>query len=183
MAAASLWVGGEGKVRREFTSLSDQPLQCRSDEKVLWAPSSGSFTMKPLPEGPKPAATPALRLAQMRKLAARFTGDFLAWPAKEWEELRLMPQPLYRYSPNKGEVEGAIFALSQSNDPEVLLVLELVNQKGDAPPTWKYGLARMSSVKMRVRLDDKEVWSVKPYWSNPRAPEDPYQEAEDGTYP
>lgn len=179
----SLWIGAEGTVRREFVSLSDQPLQCKHDGKAIWAPGSGSFTKKPLPDGPKPAATPALQLALMRRLAKRFTGDFLGGSNKEWEELRLMPEPLYRYTADKGGVDGAIFALAQSNDPEVLVVLEQASPTPDAPATWSYGLARMSSARLRVNLDGKEVWSAKPYWSNPRAMEDPYQEAEDGKLP
>ncbi|WP_162667414.1 hypothetical protein [Gemmata massiliana] len=183
VAVGSLWIGDEGTVRREFASLSDQALQCRRNEKVVWAPKSDGFAMKPLPDAPKPATTPALRLAQMRKLAARYSGEFAVPTGKGWEDLRLMPQPLYRYTTDKGAAEGAIFALAQANDPEMLVVLELASPKPGAPQTWSYGIARMSSAQMRVRLDDKEIWSVKAYWSNPRATEDPYQEAEDGKFP
>jgi hypothetical protein len=183
VVVGSLWIGDDGKVRREFVSLSDQPLQCKRDGKTIWAPGADSFAKKPLTDGPKPADTPALQLVQMRRLAKRFTGDFHVGSGKAWEELRLMPEPLYRYTADKGAVEGAIFALAQSNDPEVLVVLELASSKPDTPATWSYGLARMSSWPLRVSLDGKEIWSVKGYWSNPRALEDPYQEAADGKYP
>jgi hypothetical protein len=93
-----------------------------------------------------------------------------------------MPQPLYRYTADNGAAEGAVFALAQANDPEVLVVLELARPVPNGA-AWSYGLARMSSAQLRVRLDDREVWSAKAYWSNPRAPEDPYQEAEDGKFP
>jgi hypothetical protein len=184
MAAASLWVGADGKVRREFTSLTDQELRCVREGETVWAPRSGIVTKKPIPEAPKPASTSAARLAQMRRLADRFSADFDTWPAKGWENLRLLPQPLYRYtSADHGVVDGAIFALAQSNDPEVLLVLELARPSPDAMPAWSYAFARMSSKRMRARLDDQEVWSVEGYYSKPRTPEDPYQEAEDGKYP
>jgi hypothetical protein len=184
MVAASMWLGADGKVRREFTSLTDEPLRCVREGQTIWAPRSGTFARKPLPDAPKPASTPASRLAQMRRLAERFSADFDPWPAKGWEELRLLAQPLYRYAAaDQGVADGAIFALAQANDPEVLIVLELARPAADAAPAWSYALARMSSKRMRARLDGKEVWSVDAYYSKPRAPEDPYQEAEEGKYP
>jgi hypothetical protein len=180
---ACLRVRPDGGVWREFTSLSDQPLKCERDGRVIWSPPSGGVAWKPLPEAPKPAATPALRLAQARRLAERFSADFGLGMTDRWEELRLMTQPIYRYTAEKGTVEGAIFALAQSNDPEAIVLIELKRPAGDAPPTWSYALARTSSQRMRGRLDGKEVWSVTGYWSNPRSKEDPYQEASDGKYP
>ena len=45
------------------------------------------------------------------------------------KELRLLPQPLYRYEPNDGDspmVDGAVFGYvwTIGTDPEVLLVVE-----------------------------------------------------------
>jgi len=182
-ALACLWIRNDGGVWREFTSFSDEPLRCERGGRMVWAPKSSSSPRKPLPDASKPAATPALRLSQMRRLAERFSGDFELRPAKRWEALRLMPQPLYRFTAEKGAVEGAIFALVQANDPEILVMLELGRPAQDAPPTWSYALARMSSQKLRLRLDDKEVWTAEPYWSNPRRLEDPYMEGPDGKYP
>jgi hypothetical protein len=182
-AVAALRVRPDGAVWREFTSLSEQGLRCEREGQVVWSPRPGGLARKPLPDAPEPASTPALRLAQMRRLAERFSAEFDHLSAGRWEELRLMPQPLYRYAADKGAAEGAIFALAQSNDPEALLILELARPAADAPPAWGYALARMSSQPMRVRLDGKEVWSVNGYWSNPRSREDPYQEAADGKFP
>jgi hypothetical protein len=181
-AVAALRIRPEGTVWREFTSLSDQSLMCKRDGQTIWAPQAGSIVKKPLPEAPEPAATPALRLVQMRRQAERFSADFDHLSAGRWEDLRLLPQPIYRYTADKGTVEGAIFALAQANDPEAVLILELTRPAPDAKPTWSYALARMSSQPMRARLDGKEVWSVKGYWSNPRSKEDPYQEAADGKF-
>jgi hypothetical protein len=41
----------------------------------------------------------------------------------------------------------------------------------------------MSSARMRLRIDGKEVWEVDYYWGNPRAATDPYAEAGEGRYP
>jgi hypothetical protein len=178
-AVGCLRVRPNGGVWREFTSLSDQALRCQRDGATVWSPAAGSFTKKPLPDGPKPAGTPALRLAQLRRQAERFAGDFAIATPDNWEALRRLPQPVYRYTADGGDTEGAIFALAQANDPEALVILELAK----SPPAWSYGVARTSSQRMRVRLDDKEVWTTKGYWSNPRSRNDPYQEATDGKYP
>jgi hypothetical protein len=182
VAVAALRVRGDGAVWREFTSLSDQALLCKRDGQTVWSPQESGLVKKPLSDTPEPAATPGLRLAQARRLAERFSADFDHLSAGRWEALRMMPQPIYRYTAEKGTVEGAIFALVQANDPEALLILELARPAGDVKPTWSYALARASSQPMRARLDDKEVWSVKGYWSNPRSKDDPYQEAADGKF-
>jgi hypothetical protein len=182
-AVAALRIRPDGAVWREFTSLSEHSLVCKRDGKTIWAPTTGSLVKKPLPEAPEPAATPALRLVQMRRQAERFTADFDHLAAGRWEDLRLLAQPIYRYTAEKGTVEGAIFALVQANDPEAIVILEVTRPAGDAKPTWTYALARMSSQPMRARLDGKEVWSVKGYWSNPRSKDDHYQEAADGKFP
>jgi hypothetical protein len=182
VAGGTVWIGGEGDVHREFVTLTDQPLKCERNGKAVWTPRADGFVRKPLPEGPKPAGTAALRLVQLRRQAERFTADFEIRSVKGKEDLRLMPQPLYRYTADKGAIEGAIFALVHNSDPELLVVLELVDPAGDKP-AWSYAPARMSSARMRLRLDGKEVWERDYYWGNPRAPTDPYMEARDGTYP
>jgi hypothetical protein len=181
-AVACLRVRPDGAVWREFTSLTERGLRCERDRQVVWSPKPGGIAPRPLPGAPAPAATPALRLAQLRRQAERFSGEFDHLSAGRWEELRLLPQPVYHYTADKGAAEGAIFALAQANDPEAVVVLELARPT-DAPPAWTYAVARTSSQPMRVRLDGKEVWSVGGYWSNPRSREDPYQEAADGKFP
>jgi hypothetical protein len=181
-AAASVRVAPDGAVWREFVTLTHQGLRCTRDGKAVWSPRAGGFAHKPLPDAPAPAATPALRLAQLRRQAERFSADFDHLSAGRWEDLRLLTQPIYKYTADGGATEGAVFALAQANDPEALVVLEVARPAG-APPAWTYALARMSSQPMRARLDGREVWSVGGYWSNPRSPDDPYQEAPAGRFP
>ena len=181
VAVAALRIRPDGGFWREFTSLSEEPLVCKRGGKMIWSPQLG-IVRKPLPDAPKPAGTPAPRLVQMRRLAERFSVEFDHLSAMRWEELRLLPQPIYRYVEDKGAVEGAIFALAQSNDPEALLILEL-KRPAKGQPMWEYALARASSQRMRARLDDKEVWTVNGYWSHPRSRDDPYQETPDGMFP
>jgi hypothetical protein len=182
VAVGTVWIGGEGDAHREFTTLTDQALVCKRNGKDIWTPKGDGVVRKPLPDAPKPAGTAPLRLVQMRRQAERFTADFEVRAVKGKEELRLMPQPLRQYTADNGAVEGAIFALAHNNDPELLVILELANPAG-GKPVWSYTPVRCSSVRMRLRLDDKEVWEVDYYWTNPRVPTDLYMEAGDGRYP
>ena len=177
VAAASLWIRADGAMGREFTSLADGPLVCAREGAAVWTPQSASLPRRLLPDAPQPSDSVALRLVQMRREAARFSGAFYPGMSETGEQIRVMPQPLERYAAEtEGVLDGAIFAMAQANDPEALLILELAQAKSDADPAWRFALARMSSMRMRIRLDDREIWSAEHYWSNPRTPRDPYQE-------
>ena len=94
-----------------------------------------------------------------------------------WEELRLLPQPIHRFADEEaGTLGGALFVLVQGNDPEILVLLEVLQPSGGDPPAWRYSLARVSSMQMKARLDGTEIWSAEGYWSQPRSVEDPYRE-------
>jgi hypothetical protein len=98
----------------------------------------------------------------------------------------MLTQPLYRFADDKaGVIDGGLFAFVVSNDPELFLMLEVVNGMGGSEAHWKFSLARMSSLKMAVRLGDREVWTVPNYWREPT--EDrrtgPYVESKFGTFP
>ena len=168
LAAVSLAVRPVQKaVYRELTSFSAAPLVCRAGEATVWAPKAGGLLHQDLADSPAPAAGKAQRLIQMRSLARRFESTCYN-RTDEPTELRLLPQPLYRYADDKaGILDGALFTFVVSNDPEMFLLLEArAEVKKDQPP-WRYSLARMSSVKQIVRLDDKEIWSVPNYWREP----------------
>src|SRR5262245_61095851 len=134
-----LWLAGERPVaavslsiRRvkydvyhELTSLVDQPLVCRGGETVVWSPKTGGPLAQPIAEAPVPAEGKPQRLVQIRALARRFTANCYHPRTDEPTELRLLTQPLYRYSDAKaGIVDGAMSAFVVSNDPELFLVIE-----------------------------------------------------------
>jgi hypothetical protein len=113
-----------------------------------------------------PAATPAARLLQMRRLAQEFTGHEIDRDGKRWE-FRLLPTPLYRYPAAKtGVVDGALFALMSNagTDPEVLLLLEA--RETDGKMRWEYACGRFSDLELHVHRQDKEVWSSVPSKTN-----------------
>ena len=99
---------------------------------------------------PKPAATAAERLVQMRRLARRFTAK--EHFRKADIECRLLTQPIDRYqSAAEKIVDGAIFVYVNSTNPEVGVVLETDSEH------WRYGTLRLTSAKLSVALDAREV--------------------------
>jgi hypothetical protein len=178
VAAACISLRGQGEVYREFTALSDKPLVCAHNGNAIWVPTSGGLLDRSFDDAPAPASSGKLRMVQLRSLANRFQATYYKPATGEATQLRLMPQPIYRFDdPAAGGVEdGALFALAEANDPELLLMIEAVRSK-DNKLLWRYSLARMSSVPMTVQLSDQEIWKVTAYWRSPRTPEDPYMEA------
>jgi hypothetical protein len=135
----------------EFLSLTEAKFALKhKTENVRWDATGSGLSLKELPEAPKPAATPAARLAQMRQLARRFgaTETF----NKETVECRLLAQPIDRYESEADKItDGAIFALANGTNPEIGIVLEADARR------WRYGIIRLSSAESTVTLDGKEV--------------------------
>src|SRR5947209_7567407 len=88
------------------------------------------------------AEEPAQRLLQMRELAAG-----CAVTKRERDdsasELRLLPQPIYRYeAAQAGVIDGAIFVFVQGTDPDLFLLLEARESGGKAE--WQFAACRMN---------------------------------------
>jgi hypothetical protein len=170
-------------VFREHTSFSRTPLICIKSNSVSWAPQSGGLLNRELSKAPSPAEGAQVRLNQMRMLARRFSGT--CYYKESATELRLMPQPLYRFADEKqGILDGALFALVVSNDAEMFLLLEAQGDPTRQLSKWHFSLARMSSLKQTIRLDDQEIWTVPAYYATPAAERktSPYIEAFDGNF-
>jgi hypothetical protein len=169
-----------GEIWREFVSLSGSALTCQREGGVLWTPLTRSDVNLAIEGAPSPAAKPVQRLAQMRELARRFQAT--SYKMGSPNELRLLSQPLYRYQDEAaGIVDGTLFAFVEANDPEALLLLETAEGAGKEQK-WRYTLARMTGYRVEVRLDERSVFDVPPYWKGPRSPDDLYVEARDGTF-
>jgi hypothetical protein len=170
-------------VFREHTSLSATPLVCRKGQADVWLPKSVGLSAQPFSEAPIPAETAASRLTQMRGLARRFAASCSR--NGETTQLRLQPQPLYRFVDEKGgTLDGGLFSLVVSNDPEMFVLIEAVADKATGKSHWQYSLARMTSHQLTAKLDEKEIWSAPGYYSIPAAERraGPYIEAYQGTF-
>jgi hypothetical protein len=76
-------------------------------------------------------------------------------------QLRLLPQPVFRYPMAKEKssyADGALFAFVEGTDPEAFLLLEAAESNGGL--VWKFGLVRMNRDALRITYRDKEVWSA-----------------------
>jgi hypothetical protein len=149
------------KVIHEFHALDREKLLVSRPEGAMneWKPEVG-LARKELPDAGTPAGTAAARLVQMRRLAQEFTGHMIGGAGKRWE-LRLLPAPLYRYSPAEtGVIDGALFTLvsEAGTDPEVLLLIE-ARKEGDTT-RWEYALGRFTDGSLYVQRKGKEIWSL-----------------------
>jgi hypothetical protein len=76
-------------------------------------------------------------------------------------EMRLLPQPLYRYEiKDEGAqiIDGAVFSFvwSAGTDPEMLLVIEA--RRTEKGTRWHYATMRFTNHEITDMYQDKEVW-------------------------
>ncbi len=174
---------GPRNLNHELHSLATTTLQVsRPGGAHSWSPRAPGIELAPVVDAPKPAATPALRLAQIREIGRSFSATSEDLEGKRWD-LRLLPQPLYRSeSSDPAVLDGAVlaFVTSAGTDPEVILVIEArkAAAPGPAPapagPTWQYAVARFSDLRLKVRRQGSEVFAAEPIpWDAPE--QDPRQ--------
>ncbi len=148
--------------RHATTGTCDRPLKLLGAPTIEWTPQSSAIAWAELKTDNVPADKPALRLRQMKALAARFSAYQIFEPTMQREELRLLVQPLRRYHDAKNKIrDGVVFAFVLGTNPEALLFIEA---RDDASGTaaWQYGWARRGTAgSVHGFLDEVEVWSVK----------------------
>jgi hypothetical protein len=175
VAAASIyrWYAPYTQRTAEFVLLSDRPVVAEREGRKVWTPAAGQVSFQPLDGAETPDASSRKRLAQMRRLAGEFVPELTDKRVVgdgTQQQLRLLDKPIYQYGAGPdGLIEGALFAFVVGTDPEVLLLVEARESRGKS--AWHYALARMNRDAMRVRRNEREVWSVpfleKP-WGNSR---------------
>jgi serine/threonine protein kinase/cytochrome c-type biogenesis protein CcmH/NrfG len=151
----------------EFASLADGPIRAEASAgRRHWLSRQPAVTLQEF--GSAPADAEPERLEQMkglvRRMAARSDGGRV--------ELRVSPGPIHRYAdPAAGVLDGAIFAFTDGDNPEIVLLIE-ARRRGEVGPRWHHGLARLSGASLSVSLDGKEVWRREA--SDGLRPEDGY---------
>lgn len=161
IATIGIWTYDDIKDSHELQSLATEPLVATSPLFPEWRPAATNLEFREVKGVPPPDTSPVRRQTQMRtilrqKISAQMTKD-----NNSQVELRLLPQPLYRYETLPPNVlDGAMFGLAFGTDPEVLVLLEA--RKGaspDAPEAWYYAFAPSTSAKVVGRFDGAEVWN------------------------
>jgi hypothetical protein len=155
---------GPRDLYHEFHSLSLSLLDVQrpGTHTWNWTPLAPGIEMVPIADAPRPARSAPQRLSQMRALTRDFSASTRDHDERRWE-LRLLPQPLYRYESTDPDVlDGALFAFvtSAGTDPEALLLLEARKAADADGPVWHYALTRFTDLELRMRHKDKEVFSA-----------------------
>jgi hypothetical protein len=148
-------------MEHEFQSLAEEPVSATFHGDLAWKTGESGVKFVDLPKAPAPGRTEAQRLLQLKRLAKEFSasGTF----DKTEVELRLLPQPVYRYSvPKQGVLTGGLFAFVRATDPEIWVLIE-ARGKDAATAKWRYAPARMHSMApLRLRHRGQQVWAPAP---------------------
>jgi hypothetical protein len=159
-AIGSIWSAIDRKnseqrnVCYELHSLSESPLSLLYDNKRVWAPEEPGLAWQPLSGAAAPAKTRAARLTQMRRIVSELK------PVLEGgeSELRLLPQPVYRYGEKlEDAVDGAIFGYVMGTDPELFLLLEARPVAGKEPQ-WMFSPIRFTGGGLKMMQGEKVIW-------------------------
>lgn len=167
------WFSPHTHMSHEFHSLSEQPLRGKFDGVEVWTPSEPGLKFSAVADLPAPAAGKSQRLVQMREFARACSATRRERDGNV-SELRLLPQPIYRYAaPEAGLIDGAIFSFVQGTDPELFLLIEAREVGGK--PQWQFAATRMNSVAFDLRHKDREIWKVDVMaWSDVGQHKQPY---------
>jgi len=154
-------ISGEKFWSYEFTSMTTEAVKSGKPPKWEWKPKGSALTLKDLKSDLVPAVSPAARLTQMKAISRDFSATEVYFDNTR-TELRLLTQPLLRYSDEKQDIiDGALFAFANGTNPEILIVIEAVKTNGGTSQ-WRYGAAPMSSAQLHLQLHDAEVWTIDP---------------------
>lgn len=146
----------------EFAIIASDNVRIMRSGRLFWQPSEYVCRFTDVPDSPVPAAKASLRLTQMRKIAADFSViDHFGWEdsAITIHNLRLMPQPVYRYSETDKILDGGLFVFALGTDPECNLLLEAYQD--DKGARYRYALAPMSVYQLEVRYKNNDVWGIE----------------------
>lgn len=160
----SIWSGLDQKDRSkrnlcyEFHSLCQAPVSMRLGDKTWWSATEPGVAWLPLSDGPAPGSSRTIRLRQMRDLARELRADIVGREGDN-DQLRLLPQPLYRYPEDTaGVVDGAVFAFVMATDPELFVVLEIRRDEATGEPAWMLAPARFTGEPLRLSRGERIVW-------------------------
>ena len=158
VATCCIWWSDPRTVCLAFGSLTEQPIRAEKQDRTIWHSKQPGLEYRDVPGAPAAARSAAARLTQLRNIAREFRA-VLVYGDQGTEDLRLLPQPLYRYSGDDAAVEdGAVFAFATGTDPELILQIEAVAGDNDAL-RWRYAVTRRTSGALRLSHKYNVVWS------------------------
>lgn len=143
-----------------------EPILVPGNLHIRWAPDGHDLKPKRLEDVAPAAESEKGRLIQMRGIARSFEADMIN--EKERNNLRLLPQPLYRYPDSSPDHDGAIFAWiwTVGTDPEVLM--HVYTQKVGDQNVWFYQPLRFTYRAVELRRNNQEVWRAEEFFERER---------------
>lgn len=144
---------GMRRLSREWHSLVSDKLDVRISPEETWTSTKPGIEWQSIDVADEPSKSRALRLTQLRGIMKRARAEIETGES----ELRLMPQPIYRYAEGAGLLDGAIFAFVMGTDPELLAVLE-ARTGGKGRVNWFLGFVQFTNAAVRATFDDVEVY-------------------------
>lgn len=141
-----------------ITCAHEPRVAVRRADGTLWKSRSAGIEFQKLAHDEQPQKTPQLRVIQLRGLAKRFRG-VTTDRENQKEEMRLLSQPILRYSnADQSLVDGAVFAIvSNGTNPDALLVIQ-VSRTSDGNALWEYGCVGMSGDAVSIELEGKPAY-------------------------
>jgi hypothetical protein len=158
VATCCIWWSSPQTVHLAFGSLTEKPIRAEKQGRTIWHSAKPGLEYRDVPDAPAVARSAATRLTQLRNIAREFSA-VLVFGDQGTEELRLLPQPLYRYPGDDSSIkDGAVFAFATGTDPELILQIEAVSGNDDAL-RWRYAATRRTSGALRLSHQDKAIWT------------------------
>lgn len=151
------------RVTHSLHSLSLEPLTAVRRGGVFWSPNRPGIEPVLIAGAAEPAATASLRLAQMRSLAREFTVSTVRVTVKR--ELRLSPQPIFRFEKPAVDRDGGLFMWFEDWDPELYMLIE--TRATPQGPKWHAGFGRFTNLPIAVKHKDAEVWRFEESFDEP----------------
>jgi hypothetical protein len=156
---AQFFMNGQKKWVNEFTIIPEGEVTIMRSGRKFWQPSEFVCKFADLPRSPVPAAKATLRLTQMRAIASEFSVTDYFGSKETKQPLRLLTQPVYRYSEEGKITDGAVFVFALGTDPECCLLVEAYQD--DKGSRYRYAIAPMSIFQLEARYKDDLVWSIE----------------------
>lgn len=176
VAVAELWRGRaeNSPYAASLTLTGPELVAMTSDGTPKWQPAKEQVRFTSLADAPSVAAKANARLRQIKEIARRFEAHEFWDPENSRFELRLLVQPVHRYSDSAAEIQdGAMFVFAHGTNPEALLLIEAIGPTIERSK-WQYGLVRTSNAESHAELDGKEVWMQPRVKGGATRPADPY---------
>jgi hypothetical protein len=158
-AVGQFFLNAQKRWVNEFTIIPQSDVTILRSGRLFWKPSEYVCKFTDLPRSPIPVANPVLRLAKMRAIAADFSVIDYFGSKEVKQNLRLLPQPVYRYAEEGKILDGALFVFVLGTDPECCLLLEAYQD--DQGSRYRYAVAPMSIFQLEVRYKDAPVWAIE----------------------